>query len=531
MANTFTKKTAAIALAAGLAFSGSAGTVFAPVAQAQTLQTINNGTATLNIHKLVNPDQINETTNGKPANAQQLAGAGDPLAGAVFEVQKLDLDLTTNAGFEAASKLTPQEAANAEKDGNSFQMTTDANGLATRDGLAAGVYLVTEKSSQALEDALKESNETLVPAAPFVVFLPMADSEAEDGWNRDVHVYPKNSKLKTEKTVVDVDKQPVKGENEKLVYTINSDARVLPENRTYAEYNVVDSYNSKELLNAAITNVTLDGQKLEEGTDYEVVSGTTGQATAPKVADATLTVSFLPAGLSKLNSLSKSGKVAVTLEGNVAPIVADGGNGLEDGEVTNEARTTGKTLVTGDPSEQTEEFETPESTVNSYFGAIQVVKKDEEGNLLDGAEFDLYKIPSGKTCGPEARKDAQVVLEKFPVANGKAVINGLHVTDFVDNKSSIDDTYCLVEVTAPKGYQLSDEHQALKLTTEDVTSNKQVDGAGDAAQVFHVTKDIENKKLPEFTLPGTGGMGVLALILAGLALLGGGAYAARRKTA
>ena len=134
------------------------------------------------------------------------------------------MDLTTNAGFEAASKLTPQEAANAEKDGNSFQMTTDANGLATRDGLAAGVYLVTEKSSQALEDALKESNETLVPAAPFVVFLPMADSEAEDGWNRDVHVYPKNSKLKTEKTVVDVDKQPVKGENEKLVYTINSDA-------------------------------------------------------------------------------------------------------------------------------------------------------------------------------------------------------------------------------------------------------------------------------------------------------------------
>ena len=53
MANTFTKKTAAIALAAGLAFSGSAGTVFAPVAQAQTLQTINNGTATLNIHKPV----------------------------------------------------------------------------------------------------------------------------------------------------------------------------------------------------------------------------------------------------------------------------------------------------------------------------------------------------------------------------------------------------------------------------------------------------------------------------------------------
>ena len=40
MANTFTKKTAAIALAAGLAFSGSAGAVFAPVAQAQQLSDL-----------------------------------------------------------------------------------------------------------------------------------------------------------------------------------------------------------------------------------------------------------------------------------------------------------------------------------------------------------------------------------------------------------------------------------------------------------------------------------------------------------
>ena len=66
MATNFTKKTAAIALAAGLAFSGSAGAVFAPVASAQSLTDINKAKVCIKIHK-----KVGAKTHGNPNPAPQ----------------------------------------------------------------------------------------------------------------------------------------------------------------------------------------------------------------------------------------------------------------------------------------------------------------------------------------------------------------------------------------------------------------------------------------------------------------------------
>ena len=41
---------------------------------------------------------------------------------------------------------------------------------------------------------------------------------------------------------------------------------------------------------------------------------------------------------------------------------------------------------------------------------------------------------------------------------------------------------------------------------------------------------IDNVKKTTPTLPATGGMGVLIIVLAGLAIIGGGVYAARRNS-
>lgn len=42
---------------------------------------------------------------------------------------------------------------------------------------------------------------------------------------------------------------------------------------------------------------------------------------------------------------------------------------------------------------------------------------------------------------------------------------------------------------------------------------------------------VDNVKKTTPTLPATGGMGILIVVLAGLAIIGGGVYAARRNSA
>ena len=123
-----------------------------------------------------------------------------------------------------------------------------------------------------------------------------------------------------------------------------------------------------------------------------------------------------------------------------------------------------------------------------------------------------------------------MIKKGFKVTGGEAVINGLHVTDFVDGKAVTPgvetNKFCIVETAAPSGYTLDTTPRQLSVTKKDAqnptTENK---------LTFSSTAKVENKKRPQFELPQTGGMGVAALILAGLALLGGGAFAARRKNA
>lgn len=506
-------RTVAIALAAGLALSGAAGTsatLTAP-ASAQTQQTIGTDGGTLTVHKYLNPEQITESTQGQVAT--DLSQAGSPMPGAIFTATRIDLDLTDPVQFEQAAELTPQEAAD-RLTSETFNGTTDDNGQAVFD-LPLGAYLIRETPTD------EQLAAGLIPAAPFIAYMPMTTPDGSE-WNRDVHVYPKNTELATEKSVVDADQQPATPESNTLTYTINSTVPVLPENRTLTSFSVVDTFNSNELLNPEVTAVTVGDTTLEAGTDYTVTEGT---ATGPGDANASLTIEL---SADRVAELTGGQTVSVTLTGEVAEV---GEDGLEDGELVNNAFTTGSTEVTGQAGWDDTTFTTPEDSVTSYFGKVLINKVDEEAQPVTGtATFDLYKIPrqgEGVCAGVTDAEDSETVLQGFEVVNGAGEINALHVTDIENDTEAITDTYCLVETEAPAGFLLDDTPIPFTLTREDAKTAETVNGVTYVA----AQRDVVNRVQPALTLPMTGGSGVMLLIIAGLLIVGGGAYAARRNSA
>lgn len=513
------KRAAAITLAAGIALPGAIGTsvvLSTSPAFAQQLSDIGATQGSITVHKFKNPEEIAATTNGQEATPEQLAQAGEAMDGAVFTAQKINLNLADAADFAEAAALKPNEVTEEQLAGNPVLTQTTAGGVATFGELDPGAYLVREVPTEAQLTA------GLVPAAPFIVYVPMNDSTAADGWNRDVHVYPKNTELKTTKTVVDADKHPgaVGEDADVLTYTITVPVPLLPENRELTEFSVVDYFNGAELSDVNVTSVQAGGADAA----YEVVGGgpqaTVSGDNAPADANQKIVVNF-----TDMSQLSQGGEVTVTVTGKVAQIGSADGT-FNDGEVINNAQTKGTTKVTGQGDFDSTEFTTPNSEVKSYFGAVRVFKKDEAGEALPGAEF---KVVKGADASCTGAADAPAIHTGTTDADGYAVFNGLHVTDLQNNNVTITDTYCLVETKAPEGgYQLNPTPQPFPLTVQEVTGADRTEFKGVS---IAKTLDFENTKIPALTLPGTGGMGVLAIIALGLVIIGGGAYAARRDSA
>ncbi|MBT1018780.1 isopeptide-forming domain-containing fimbrial protein [Canibacter sp. lx-72] len=154
-----------------------------------------------------------QTLQGNPGTGQieNPAPAGVSIAGVVFKIQKLDLDLTQNTGWDMLKTLTPDAAKNRVA-GPETTRTTDDNGEARFSDLDIGAYLVTETNAPA--GVVKK-------AAPFIVTVPHPNGNA---WNYNVHVYPKNTVSdKPSKTLDDTGATKI---GDSVTWTIT---QVLPE--------------------------------------------------------------------------------------------------------------------------------------------------------------------------------------------------------------------------------------------------------------------------------------------------------------
>lgn len=509
-------------------------------------------TGSLTIHKRLGAQAGEGTGNAlTPAPGTPLPGA--PLKDVEFTVQKVQADLTTETGFAEASKLTPKTAV-ADPESPAQVITTGPDGDAALTGLSLGVYLVTEKEPAA--GAVGEK--VLIPAKPFLVFLPMTNPENRTEWNYDVHVYPKNTNVTIEKKVEDAGKHS----GDKLKWTLDAtvpaplaefveappEGEGAPEGEAPApttqrqvkpltEYEIVDQLPTNRVdVTDPDVNVTLP-QGMVKGTDYQVTFG-------PGVdADHTeLKVTFLAPGLKKL--AEEYGKydnptiVRLTIDGLIKPTELTG-----DGITINKEAT-----VTANNGEGKKAAVALSNTVETRHRPVVISKQDEATKAgLAGAEFDLY------VCTAPNKLGEKVTLHNGPTprgplvtdADGTLTLDALHVTDFVNNNAvTTPKNYCLVETKAPEGYELltkpvmfvlpsaTDGTPAGGATEGEATEGEPTEGesSGTPATPFVLELTVANIKSTSPNLPLTGGPGIIALVLAGLALIGGGAWYGLRST-
>lgn len=519
--------TAAVAMGA-LMVSGLS-TVALAAPSASTIDP--NTPGSLTIHKYAGSTWEGATNNGQEIAADDIPEDAVGLAGVTFkvcrvgtptEVEGLSGDPSGEDGFyplnvnnpnawplitklntdinASANHALPSPYIVSDQPDDCRDLVTNESGVASWDGLAQGVYYVTE---------------TDVPATvaekvlPFLVTVPMANN-LDSSWIYDVHVYPKNAVTELEKEAVDPGPLGV-GSN--IEWNIVQEAPKTQNDIT--SYRLLDKLDSRLTYVPDSSTVSL-GDTALEATDYEIT-------TTPQ-----LTMTLTTAGLDKLNA-STDREVVWNFKTTVISI----GEGVIDNQAVVWVNNPDGTWEDGEPSGET--------SVN--WGAVKINKINTKGGLgLKGAIFQafgseaeakacLLNVVSAKGFLPAGCDNAIVVyrdsagaeipggLDKFTTADdGTVTIPGLSVG--IDSDTERD--YWLVEIVAPAGY-VNDTSAAHKVTVT----------AGNITTTA-TTETIENAQVPSTTLPATGGKGTLILVISALAISGvavGVSLNGRRKNA
>lgn len=497
----------AAATALLLAFGGASAAQAAPSSFPEA-----GATGSINIHKFEQPDAVGGESNGLERDTSSLTA----IPGVTFTATPITgLDLTKNAGWQAASKLTLDagtgKVTGKGTNGNPVQLgaplapqVTNAAGDATFADLPLGMYLVQETAAPA----------GVTKAAPFLVTVPLTDPEGLDSWIYDIHVYPKNSTVKATKTVADEGATKV---GDAIAWTITGDLpRIATEDGSFAAptgYRVVDALDPRLAL--AKTEVKLtSGPALVEGTDFTVTDNAN-----------TVTVNFLAPGLAKLGTAASdpAAKLQIVLTTTVISL-EDGTVG--DGKIKNTAVVfPNAESFDVKPGEPGGPVVTPE--VESRWGDILInkVSTKDAGTKLAGAKFQVFtSAEAAKQAGTAAAKPVVINGEDTftTLADGTVRISGLHVSDFVNGTEIKSEDnyryYWIVEVEAPKDYELLAEPIRTTVTA-----------GGTAVQSLTVENAPKNAG---FELPLTGAAGTWMFTIAGLIVIGGGiALMLRRKKA
>lgn len=495
-----------------------------------------NLTSNLTIHKLAGAESGNQDLG---TEGQKVPADATPLKGVTFQVERVDVDLTQRAGWDAARGYKPGTApidtSFAAKKG-----VTGEGGLLEFKDLPLGMYLVTETNAP----------QGVITGKPFLVYLPMTASSNGDGvldsWNQDVHVYPKNSVLTLEKEVVDTGAQA----GDTLNYTITGtvptsltedgedgeDGSTIKEAK-FEFHDFLDAENAyvgaEQAIKLTIFGGSQDGTVMQEGTHYVVIGNdagpdTPGSQVGPRGTQH-IKVTLTDAGL---QAIIGADTVQMTMEAVVKPVAdTDGITFNFVRQVTNDGRGGGSITtsnIPGDEPEDPEEDPGPEDPtpgVETYHGQAIINKIDGDSNVaLAGAEFALY---ASATQGLETVNDVEKFGKVVTVsgqdrwvtnAAGTLTIDGIHASDFADNAPSDKVHYYLVETKAPDGYVRLDVVVPFELLAEDAKAN---------GTPMQFTTKVENVTDENF-LPMTGGAGILGLLAAG-GLLAGGGVAANRK--
>lgn len=489
----------------------------------------------------MNPTELRNATGETDKDA-----SGKPLPGVKFTAQKIKGDITDQATFNDIAKLAnDRDIAGAEKrglEGNLYEGTTNGDGVITWESMPVGAYLVKEVSAPEVKSP---ETETYVLGQPFIVFLPMTTPKGGD-WNRDVHVYPKNSMAKVSKTVVDAGKNTKSdgagesgkpgflgarpAENAVVEYTLDGVVPAAPEGRVLKNITLTDASKKEELQWGDDFIVSVERVRGEDKTPIT-------EYTPPKIQelDPKLNNSNIAAGANQAFSVTVNPAEADLQPGDIVRVTVKATMLKDDTASKGIENSVNETFIFRNPKTETDDEpkQTPHDKVVTYVGDISVYKRGDENKPLAGAKFEIGKCNTNKDGF-----EGDAIQTGITNAEGNLTFPGLHVTDWINNAEPTETVanYCVKEIEAPKGYETPKGKAAVReieLKRDTAKALNEEKTAFDAAAADNVISNgavIDNLKKTTPTLPATGGMGVLIIALAGLAIIGGGVYAARRNS-
>ncbi len=551
----------ALVTAVALALGGAA------TAQAAPTIPPTGSTANLHITKLSTPATPGAAADGRQVATQDLPTGAVPIAGVTFSAKRatsytpsgggaaVSLDLSTNAGWQAAGKLHFNAAAGTWHDAATMlpaSVVTVAFDAATT-GTTNALGVPMNGGSPAFQNlpiGLYQVNETgapggVTPAVPFAVTLPMTNPSDLNAWMHDVYVYPKNAKTGITKSVKDAGLKYQAGGASALVdWTILTDVPRIPgaDAGTWANptsFVISDDIEARLMVKTvAVSIVDADGtsnaQSLTSPNDYTLAT-----SVPSTVAGEDVIVTFTSAGLGKLgtNAATTGRKVKVDINTQVqagvngviaAPLDANG----------NAIITNGATVTTngGQPLAIDEGAKPQTVWRNNSF-----VKKNQSAANLAGAEFQVFATKAYAESGSAANS---LLIAQAPATSaattGVVTLGGLIRSDVIDGAQLSTAAghadlvklrvYWLTETKAPVGYELLARPIPF-VVLADGLHQVDVNAAGEVTAITQTAlTDITNvKHNAGFTLPLTGGMGTAILTIGGIAILAIVLIVARRR--
>lgn len=260
----------------------------------------------------------------------------------------------------------------------------------------------------------------------------------------------------------------------------------------------------------------------EKLTTFKVIDTSTGLKAdsfvlkSVKIAGETKTVDK-----SKVTTVSDNGTVTYTVD--LSDFIADTAAGttievkysaiVENDHTYNNSATVNSNTVSYVPG-----------IVNGYTGNVTLRKVDTNGETLNGAEFQLLKVPSAEKEGAEATKTPVKVVKvsdgvyKVALDREEGATDILVATNGTLKVTGLDEgNYEFKETKAPTGYKVNSENKAFTMNA-------------DEKEVTVAAGEFVNTKLS--SLPSTGGMGTYLFTIIGVVVMAGAAgafFISRRK--
>ena len=398
-------------------------------------------------------------------------------------------------------KTTAPACFDVDSAGNVTYSGTGTGGQLTADDIAAIADYVTESDLFATKPA-NEGDTTVVfqdlPNGYYYITTTTGTVVTIDSTNPDAEVHDKNEKPEIAK---EVEENSVWGDTSYAAIGDTVNFRTTVTAQKGALNYVVHDTMSDGLTFKEVTSVKGGENTLTKGSDYSVVT-----------TDLTDGCDF---------EIRFAQNYLDTIDAQTNIVIEYSATLNEDAEISDSANTNTTYLRYGKNNENV----TQSKSTNTYTFMFDLVKTDNENNILTGAEFELYDAQNdGKKIDLVKDDDGtyrvatagEAEVEGFTSAvikAGNVTIKGL------DGNT----TYWLEETKAPDGYNKLTERSKVEIKTDNLTATIGTDNKYQSGGV-----QVVNQAGTE--LPSTGGMGTTIFYIAGTVLvLGAGVILVTRR--